>query len=80
MYCVGDLHGRDNLLRQMAERVEADAEPSSFDNAACHLEQTLLRLVDGGAGPLSRVCGDAHRAVGNLSQRITGVRTNERRI
>ena len=34
---VSDIHGRDDLLRQMAERVEADTEPSSFDNAACHL-------------------------------------------
>ena len=37
VYCVGDVHDRDDLLRQMAERVEADTEPSSFDNAACHL-------------------------------------------
>jgi serine/threonine protein phosphatase 1 len=33
VYCVGDIHGRDDLLRQMAERVEADLEPSSFDEA-----------------------------------------------
>src|SRR5438876_7196285 len=33
VYCVGDIHGRDDLLRQMAERVEADLEPSSFDQA-----------------------------------------------
>lgn len=37
MYCVGDVRGRDDLLRQMVERVEADTEPSSFDNAAGHL-------------------------------------------
>ena len=38
VYCVGDVdHSRDDLLRQMAERVEAETEPSSFDNAACHL-------------------------------------------
>jgi hypothetical protein len=34
---VSDIHGRDDMLRQMAERVRADTEPSSFDNAACHL-------------------------------------------
>src|ERR1700746_2694296 len=33
VYCVGDIHGRDDLLRQMAERVEADLEPSYFDQA-----------------------------------------------
>jgi serine/threonine protein phosphatase 1 len=32
VYCVGDVHGRHDLLRQMAERVQADIEPSSFDN------------------------------------------------
>ena len=50
LYCVGDVHDRDDLLRQMAERVEAETEPSSFDNAACIFEQILLRLLDGGAG------------------------------
>src|SRR5436189_290789 len=33
VYCVGDIHGRDDLLRQMAERVEADIEPPSFEHA-----------------------------------------------
>jgi serine/threonine protein phosphatase 1 len=33
VYCVGDVHGRHDLLRRMAERVEADIESSSFDNA-----------------------------------------------
>jgi serine/threonine protein phosphatase 1 len=33
VYCVGDVHGRHDLLRQMAERVEADIKSSSFDNA-----------------------------------------------
>src|SRR5262249_131064 len=32
VYCVGDVHGRDDLLRQMAERVAADIK-SSFNNA-----------------------------------------------
>jgi len=33
VYCVGDIHGRDDLLRQMAERVEADIEAPSFEYA-----------------------------------------------
>ena len=33
VYCVGDIHGRDDLLREMAERVEADMEARSFDHA-----------------------------------------------
>ncbi len=30
VYCVGDLHGRDDLLRQMGERVQADLQARSF--------------------------------------------------
>jgi serine/threonine protein phosphatase 1 len=33
VYCVGDIHGRDDLLRDMAERVEADIQTRSFDHA-----------------------------------------------
>jgi serine/threonine protein phosphatase 1 len=33
VYCVGDIHGRDDLLREMAERVEADMKTRSFDHA-----------------------------------------------
>jgi diadenosine tetraphosphatase ApaH/serine/threonine PP2A family protein phosphatase len=33
VYCVGDVHGRHDLLQQMAECVEADIKSSSFDNA-----------------------------------------------
>jgi diadenosine tetraphosphatase ApaH/serine/threonine PP2A family protein phosphatase len=33
VYCVGDIHGCDDLLRQMAQRVEADIEAASFDHA-----------------------------------------------
>jgi serine/threonine protein phosphatase 1 len=33
VYCVGDIHGRDDLLREMAGRVEADLKTRSFDNA-----------------------------------------------
>jgi len=30
---VGDIHGRDDLLREMAERVEADMKTRTFDHA-----------------------------------------------
>jgi serine/threonine protein phosphatase 1 len=30
---VGDIHGRDDLLRELAERVEGDMESRSFDHA-----------------------------------------------
>ena len=33
VYCVGDIHGRDDLLREMAERVGADMQARSFDHA-----------------------------------------------
>jgi serine/threonine protein phosphatase 1 len=33
VYCIGDIHGRDDLLRDMAERVEADLKTRSFDHA-----------------------------------------------
>ena len=33
VYCVGDIHGRDDLLREMAERIDADMETRSFDHA-----------------------------------------------
>src|SRR6516162_8306111 len=33
VYCVGDIHGRDDLLREMAERVEADTKTRTFDHA-----------------------------------------------
>ena len=31
VYCVGDIHGRDDLLGELSVRVEADMEPRSFD-------------------------------------------------
>ena len=33
VYCVGDIHGRDDLLREMAEHVSADMKVRSFDHA-----------------------------------------------
>jgi serine/threonine protein phosphatase 1 len=33
VYCVGDIHGRDDLLHELAGRVEADMKTRSFDQA-----------------------------------------------
>jgi serine/threonine protein phosphatase 1 len=33
VYCIGDIHGRNDLLREMAERVAADVKTRSFDRA-----------------------------------------------
>jgi serine/threonine protein phosphatase 1 len=33
VYCIGDIHGRDDLLRDMAERIEADLKTRSFEHA-----------------------------------------------
>ena len=33
VYCIGDIHGRGDLLREMAGRVEADLKTGSFDHA-----------------------------------------------
>jgi serine/threonine protein phosphatase 1 len=49
VYCVGDVHGRDDLLRQMAERVEADSERSSVNHAVTVF---LGDYVDRGLGSM----------------------------
>ena len=49
VYCVGDIHGRDDLLREMAERVEADMEVRSFDHAVTVF---LGDYVDRGLGSM----------------------------
>jgi serine/threonine protein phosphatase 1 len=33
VYCVGDIHGRDDLLEEMAEQVSAEMKVRSFDHA-----------------------------------------------
>jgi serine/threonine protein phosphatase 1 len=47
VYCVGDIHGRDDLLRGMAERVQADMGTRSFDHAVTVF---LGDYIDRGAG------------------------------
>jgi serine/threonine protein phosphatase 1 len=47
VYCVGDIHGRGDLLGQMAERVSVDLEDRSFDHA---LTVFLGDYVDRGLG------------------------------
>ena len=47
VYCVGDIHGCDDLLREMAEHVSADMEVRSFDHA---LTVFLGDYVDRGLG------------------------------
>src|SRR4029079_17182097 len=47
VYCVGDVHGRDDLLRDMAERVGADLKEGSFDET---ITVFLGDYVDRGLG------------------------------
>jgi serine/threonine protein phosphatase 1 len=49
VYCVGDIHGRDDLLREMAERVEADMKVRSFDRTVTVF---LGDYVDRGLGSM----------------------------
>jgi serine/threonine protein phosphatase 1 len=47
VYCIGDIHGRDDLLRDMAGRVEADLKTRSFEDA---LTVFLGDYIDRGPG------------------------------
>jgi serine/threonine protein phosphatase 1 len=50
VYCVGDIHGRDDLLQELAERVEADMKTRSFDQAVTVF---LGDYIDRGRGSMS---------------------------
>jgi serine/threonine protein phosphatase 1 len=50
VYCIGDIHGRDDLLQEMAERVEADLKTRSFDHA---ITVFLGDYIDRGLGSMS---------------------------
>jgi serine/threonine protein phosphatase 1 len=49
VYCVGDIHGRDDLLLEMAERIDADKKTGSFDHAVTVF---LGDYVDRGPGSM----------------------------
>src|SRR6476660_7925154 len=49
VYCVGDIHGRDDLLREMAKCIKADLEGRSFDSAVTVF---LGDYVDRGLGSM----------------------------
>jgi serine/threonine protein phosphatase 1 len=60
VYCVGDIHGRDDLLQDMSERVDADAKTRSFDRAVTVF---LGDYIDRGPGS-KRVLADLHHCFG----------------
>jgi serine/threonine protein phosphatase 1 len=49
VYCVGDIHGRDDLLEEMAARVKGDMESGSFDEVVTVF---LGDYVDRGLGSM----------------------------
>lgn len=49
VYCVGDIHGRDDLLGEMAERIAAEIQKSLFDHAVTVF---LGDYVDRGLGSM----------------------------
>jgi serine/threonine protein phosphatase 1 len=49
VYSVGDIHGRDDLLRELAARVEADMETGSFEHAVTVF---LGDFIDRGPGAM----------------------------
>src|SRR5262245_54454195 len=55
VYCVGDIHGCDDLLRQMATRVEADIKHATFDNAVTVFLGDYVDRGFGSIGVLERL-------------------------
>ena len=46
IYVIGDIHGRGDLLREMAERVGADLKTRSFDHAVTVFLDNELRVMN----------------------------------
>jgi serine/threonine protein phosphatase 1 len=59
VYCFGDIHGRDDLLREMAERVEVDLKTRAFEHAVTVF---LGDYIDRGPGSMRVIeqlaCGE----------------------
>ena len=69
VYCVGDIHGRDDLLGEMAERVKADMEGQSLD----HVVTVFLGdYVDRGLGSMRVVERLARGEWPTLYDRLAG--------
>jgi len=68
-YCVGDVHGRDDLLAEMAERVKADLNESSLETVTVFLGD----YVDRGLGSVRVV---ARLARGEWPTSIVALRGN----
>ena len=79
VYCVGDIHGRDDLLGEMAERVAVDVGARSLEQTLTvflgdYVDRGLgsMRVVEKLAGgewptPLVALAGKAHGRFGYLS-------------
>jgi serine/threonine protein phosphatase 1 len=70
VYCIGDVHGRDDLLRDMAERVEADLKTRSFDHAVTVFLGDYIDRGPGSKGVVERL------ASGNWPTSITALAGN----